>query len=213
MEGKFLPYKLIGNAEYPVQPWMYCPFKGSSNGLEPYKAHWNFIQSSTRMYIERTFGILKSRWKIIQKRADVLLRSVADIVSTCIVLHNLCIITKDKFDSIWIEEVEVELMKRVDDGTVKGSQVLQGERASIDEIKTRILKSDVRRTIQNYKIEEVDVEVEAFLIKQDEKDLDLLREATMAHESIAKALWKYNLSKELTIQFSESSSDSDAMEE
>jgi hypothetical protein len=35
----------------------------------------------------------------------------------------------------------------------------------------------------------------------------------MAHESIAKALWKYNLSKELTIQFSESSSDSDAMEE
>jgi hypothetical protein len=86
---------------------------------------------------------------------------------------------------------------------VKGSQVLQGERASIDEIKTRILKSDVRRTIQNYKIEEVDVEVEAFLIKQDEKDLDLLREATMAHESIAKALWEYNLSKEYTIQFSE----------
>jgi hypothetical protein len=35
----------------------------------------------------------------------------------------------------------------------------------------------------------------------------------MAHESIAKALWKYNLSKESTIQFSGSSSDFDAMEE
>jgi hypothetical protein len=46
----------------------------------------------------------------------------------------------------------------------------------------------VRRTIQNYEIEEADVEIEVFLIKQDEKDEGLLREATMAHESIAKAL-------------------------
>jgi hypothetical protein len=105
------------------------------------------------------------------------------------------------------------LKKRVDDGTVKGGQVLQGERASIDEVKARILKSDVRRTIQNYEIEEADAEVEAFLIKQNEKDVDLLREATTAHESMAKALWKYHLSKEFTIQFLESStSDSDAME-
>jgi NACalpha-BTF3-like transcription factor len=138
---------------------------------------------------------------------------VADIVSTCIVLHNLCIITKDKFDSIWIEEVEVELKKLVDDGTVKGGQVLRGERASIDEVKAQILKFDVRGTIQNYEIEETNEEVEFFLIKQDEKDIDLLREATMAHESIAKALWEYNLSKESIIQFSDSSSDSDAMEE
>jgi hypothetical protein len=91
------------------------------------------------MYVERAFGILKSRWRIIHKRADVPIKSVADIVSTCIILHNLCIITKDKFDSIWIEEAEAELKKWVDDGTVKGNQVLRGERASIDEIKARIL--------------------------------------------------------------------------
>jgi hypothetical protein len=192
---------------------MYCPFKGNSDGLEPYKAHWNFIQSSIRMCVERAFGILKDRWRIMQKRADVPLRSMADIVSTCIVLHNLCIITKDKFDSNWIKEVEAELKKWVDDGTVKGGQVLQGERASIDEVKARILKSDVKRTIQNYEIEEANAEIEVLLIKQNEKDVDLLRKATTAHESMAKALWEYHLSKESTIQFSESSSDSDAMEE
>jgi hypothetical protein len=130
---------------------MYCPFKGNSDGLEPYKAHWNFIQSSIRMCVERAFGILKDRWRIMQKRADVPLRSMADIVSTCIVLHNLCIITKDKFDSNWIKEVEAELKKWVDDGTVKGGQVLQGERASIDEVKARILKSDVSKIIQKLK--------------------------------------------------------------
>jgi hypothetical protein len=144
---------------------MYCPFKGNSDRLEYYKAHGNFIQSSTYICVERAFGILKGRWKIIHKRADVLLRSMADIVSTCIVLHNLCIITKDKFDSIWNEEVEAELKKRVDDGTVKGGQVLRGEWTSIDEVKTQILKYDIKRTIQNYEIEEADAEVEAFLIK------------------------------------------------
>jgi hypothetical protein len=74
MEDKFILYKLIGDAAYPVRPWMYCPFKGSSDGLEPYKAHWNFIQSSTCMSMERAFGILKDKWRIIQKRVDVSLR-------------------------------------------------------------------------------------------------------------------------------------------
>ena len=51
------------------------------------------------------------------------------------------------------------------------------------------------------------------LIKQNEKDVDLLRESTIAHEFIAKILWQYNLLNDSTIQFSESNSDSDVMEE
>ena len=211
MEGRFLPYKLIGDAAYPVRPWMYSPFKGTSNGLEPYKAHWNFIQSSSRMCVERAFGILKGRWRVIQKRADVPLRSIADIVSTCIVLHNLCIITKDKFDTIWIEEAEVELKKRVEDGTVKGGQVLQGEKSSIEEVRARISKSDPKSRNQGFEMEEEDAEVKAFLIMQDEKDADLLKEATMAHEFLARSLWEFNLAKQSNIQFSESSDDSENM--
>jgi hypothetical protein len=75
------------------------------------------------------------------------------------------------------------------------------------------LKSGTTRTFQNFEQEEIDAEEEAFLIKQNEKDTDLLRESTIAHESIAKTLWQYNLSKDSTIQFSESNSDSDVMEE
>ena len=59
MEGRFLPYKLIGDTAYLVRPWMYCPFKGCYDGLKFYKGHWDFIQSSTRMCVERVFGILK----------------------------------------------------------------------------------------------------------------------------------------------------------
>ena len=87
---------------------------------------------------------------------------MADIVSTCIVLHNLCIITMDKFDAIWIEETEVKLHKRVEEGTMKGGQVLRGERISIDEVKIRILKCGTTRTFQNLEQEEVDAKVEFF---------------------------------------------------
>lgn len=53
IETKLLPYKLIGDAAYPIRVWMYCPFKGGVDVfLPPYKAHWNFIQSSTRMCVE-----------------------------------------------------------------------------------------------------------------------------------------------------------------
>jgi hypothetical protein len=50
------------------------------------------------------------------------------------------------------------------------------------------LKSGTTRIFQNFEQEEVDVEEEVFFIKQDEKYADLLRETTVAHESIAKIL-------------------------
>ena len=95
MEGRLYPYKLIRDAIYPIKPWMYCPFKRRKTKLSQIQENWNFVQSSTRMYIKRAFRILKGRWRIIMKRCDVLLRSVPDLVVTCIVLHNLCITMND----------------------------------------------------------------------------------------------------------------------
>ncbi len=85
----FLPYKLMGNVVYPMWPWFYYPFKGEKDGLPIYKAHWNSIQSNTRMLMERTFGMLKARFKIIFKRIDISLCHMANLVTTCKCLHNI----------------------------------------------------------------------------------------------------------------------------
>jgi len=61
MEGRLHLYKLIGDAAYPIRPWMYCPFKGGKTKLSQIQAIWNFVQSSTRMCVEKAFGILKGR--------------------------------------------------------------------------------------------------------------------------------------------------------
>jgi hypothetical protein len=59
MRGELLPYKLIGDVAYLMRPWFYSPFKGKMEGLPRIKCHWNFIQFSTRMVVERAFGIFK----------------------------------------------------------------------------------------------------------------------------------------------------------
>ena len=98
MSGAFLPYKFIGDAAYPMRPWFYSPFKGEKMGLSKEKQYWNFIQSSTRMAVERAFGILKGRWRMLLKRIDMPLQNIPDIITACLCLHNLCIIHGDEFD-------------------------------------------------------------------------------------------------------------------
>ena len=96
-DGKLSPYALVGDAAYPCRPWMLSPFKGHKDGLTREEYHWNFVQSSTRMCVERAFGMLKGRWRILLKRVDVHLKNVPELVSTCLVLHNICMIFGDSF--------------------------------------------------------------------------------------------------------------------
>ena len=59
--GCMAPYALIGDVEYPCHPWMLAPYKGHKDGLSREEYHWNYVQSSMRMCIERAFGMLKGR--------------------------------------------------------------------------------------------------------------------------------------------------------
>jgi len=113
VKGKAFPYKLIGDVTYPIRPWFWCPFKGGNSELSPKKMHWDFIQSSTRMAIEKAFDMLKGRWKILFKRVDPPLSHVPNLIIVCLSLHNSCIIHKDNFNMQWVEEAicEMEHMK------------------------------------------------------------------------------------------------------
>jgi hypothetical protein len=89
---------------------MLAPFKGHKDGLTREEYHWKYAQNNTRMCVERAFGMLKGRWRILLKRIDVQLTNVPDLVSTCLVLHNMCIIFGDTFwRTEWIQEVTDEV--------------------------------------------------------------------------------------------------------
>ncbi|MCO5585972.1 hypothetical protein L7F22_039908 [Adiantum nelumboides] len=104
-------YCLLGDCAYPARFWMLAPFKGSKDGLLPERYHWNYIQSSSRMPVERAFGMLKARFRILLKRCDMLLQNVPKMVRACLVLHNMCIVHADAFDEGWVREAQVELQR------------------------------------------------------------------------------------------------------
>ncbi|KAL0582329.1 hypothetical protein ABG067_007818 [Albugo candida] len=70
---------------------MLVPFINNGT-LNNQQKRFNKVQSSTRQKIENTFSLLVSRWRFLYKH--VYLEDVAritDAITTCCVLHNLCI--------------------------------------------------------------------------------------------------------------------------
>jgi hypothetical protein len=220
MSGQLAPYKLVGDAAYPMRPWFYSPFKGEKEGLPRAKAHWNFIQSSTRMAVERAFGILKGRWRILLKRIDMPLRHIPSLVTTCICLHNLCIIHKDVFDNEWAKESE-DIMRRessrvmgqfenVDlfNAAVEGAREmrrflhLNDNDLSMEEFEDGTYKDN------NEGFEEVEnTEVHETRLEKEARVKSLLIQSTQAHELMANSFWEAHLLKEGKILFPSMDSD------
>ncbi len=57
------------------------------------------------MPMERTFGMLKGRFRILLKRVDIPWHDMLDLVMTCICLH-MCIVNSVGFDVDWALEVQ-----------------------------------------------------------------------------------------------------------
>lgn len=61
------------------------------------------------------------------------------------------------------------------------------------------------------KDEIIDGETDLFILKEDEKANNLLREATTMHEILAKKLWQYKIRKKSTISDTDSDSKTNSM--
>jgi hypothetical protein len=55
------------------------------------------------MTVENTFGRLKGRWRRLLKRLDVKTCDVPLIIVACCILHNICEIHHNEFNSEWLE--------------------------------------------------------------------------------------------------------------
>jgi hypothetical protein len=209
LRGEFLPYKLIGDAAYPMRPWFFSPFKGT--GLSAEKAHWNFIQSSTRMVVERAFGILKGRWRILLKRIDMPLENIGDIVTACICLHNLCIIHGDIFNEKWAKKVEKEMLdlskqhlgrlRQIDTFRIATEAIKQMKMVHLNEqdaLRYAVYDGIDLEAVQGEGIGEESTESR---LEKEEKVKKLLHEATSQHEKMATSFYKAHLQTSRNVIF------------
>ena len=185
-EGRLSPYALVGDAAYPCRPWMLAPFKGHRDGLTREEYNWNYVQSSTRMCVERAFGMLKGRWRKLLKRIDVHLKNVPDLISTCLVLHNICIILGDSFwKAEWMQEATEEVHNSISSGNQVGRS--NQERLAVANHALTSLASieeDYRETLEYFKQESA----KQFQIAM-ETGGKTSKELAARRKGIAKSLW------------------------
>ena len=93
----FPPY-IVADRGYPLLSWCITPFKAGPMGvpLSREELWFNRKHSSTRMSVERAFGILKVRFKEIGTKTSLKLDFLPTVVHTCCVLHNILLASKDR---------------------------------------------------------------------------------------------------------------------
>jgi len=104
INGIDIPVLLLGDAAYPLKPWLMRPFSDFGNLTHEQKT-FNYKHSSTRMVVEGTFGRLKGRWRCLMKRLDVATARVPFIVCSCCTLHNFCEVHGDGINYEWLNGV------------------------------------------------------------------------------------------------------------
>nr|CAI5828342.1 unnamed protein product [Callosobruchus analis] len=116
---------LIGDSGYPLQPWLITPFHNPPQNTPEFR--YNAAHIRARNCIERCNGVLKSRFRCLLKER-VLRYSperVGRIVSSCAVLHNICIAANLDLD---VEEVvEDEVNNEVYENNLQENIFRQGQ--------------------------------------------------------------------------------------
>ncbi|KAK0147899.1 putative nuclease HARBI1 [Merluccius polli] len=80
---------LLGDSGYSLTSWLLTPFPNPQNqGQQTY----NDVHACARVVVERSIGLLKSRWRCLDKSGGVLQytpEKVCNIIRACAFLHNM----------------------------------------------------------------------------------------------------------------------------
>lgn len=128
VQQKYPPpgYCILGDGGYPClrQPMaLITPYRQPlQNQLQ---ARFNGHLSRARCVVERSFGILKTRWRsIFLKALEVDVAYVPEVIACCVVLHNICLSNGDLLDpeAEGADEQQGDYQEPAPPGTICGAE-------------------------------------------------------------------------------------------
>jgi hypothetical protein len=81
---------VVGDAAYQVSDVILVPFTGSQREDQG-KDAFNFFLLQQRIRIEMAFGLLQTKWCVLNRPLLVNLSTAAKVIETCARLHNFCL--------------------------------------------------------------------------------------------------------------------------
>ncbi|XP_054743410.1 uncharacterized protein LOC129248028 [Anastrepha obliqua] len=84
---------ILGDSAYPISKSVMAPYRDNGH-LTREEKKFNTRLSSTRVFIEQAFGILKKKFKILNHIDISSLKGISDVILACAILHNF-ILRKD----------------------------------------------------------------------------------------------------------------------
>ncbi|XP_065302973.1 putative nuclease HARBI1 [Dermacentor albipictus] len=83
---------VLGDSGYPLEPWLLTPVPGHP-GIDTPDGRYNQAHASMRNLVERGIGVLKARFRCLQRYRTLLYepKDAATIVAACAALHNIAL--------------------------------------------------------------------------------------------------------------------------
>lgn len=95
---------LLGDSGYPLEPFLLTPYRNPRAGSNQHA--FNLRHASARNVVERTFGVIKSRFRLLQEILMYSPLKVTCIINVCCALHNLCREQND--ENFRVDDVHVD---------------------------------------------------------------------------------------------------------
>jgi hypothetical protein len=90
---------ILGDSAYKCTNYLLTPYRDNGHLTRKQKTY-NYKQSSTRVFIEQCFGLLKGRFRILKHVNLYDTEFIPKIILACCVLHNICMEKKDHIEII-----------------------------------------------------------------------------------------------------------------
>ena len=97
LNGNAVRPLIAADSAYPASNWLIKPFPSTAAMPRDHK-RFNKKFSGMRVIVERAFGILKGRWRILNETNYQTIDKIPNVTMACVILHNFCIQEKDELD-------------------------------------------------------------------------------------------------------------------